>query len=178
MKKLTLSLGLLMGLLSVSSYALTFPNSTNKTSFQKPLVSSLTNGNGPFVTGSVATAITGGGQNCAGYLTATGSSYGTLMSCGATAITGILLSGGASGGTVTIYDAGTNVAYPTQNGINLTGYAEVGNQETVFEATVAANSTTFVDMHDVPIITSNGVVSYATSTSGVVVYTGTGAINQ
>lgn len=176
MKKLLLVFGVLMGLvvLSAPSFALTAPNSSNKTSLNIPLVSSQTNGNTAFTTASTSVSVTGAGQFCSGSgaTTFTGTSFGNLVSCGSTPITGLIMSGGASGGTVVIYDSNTN-------GNNANFAAEVGPQEAVFEATVAANTTTYIDAHDVPISTINGVVAYATSTSGVIVYTSKAiAINQ
>lgn len=165
MKKLILVLGVLMGLVgfTVSSYALNASGSTNKTLLQIPLVSSYTNGNTAFVTGT-----TNGGQTvqqCAGQVTSTlQNTLGQLLSCPGVPITGIQVSGGASGGTVTIYDAATNINSPSFP-------AEAGPAEVVFEATVASNTTTYIDIHDAPIRTLNGVVAWASSTSGVVVYT-------
>ena len=87
--------------------------------------------------------------------------------CPGAAITGLNLSGGTSGGNIIIYDANTNLT-------NQNFASEVGPQEVVYEATIGANTTTFVDLHDAPINTINGVVAQASSTSGVVVYSSTG----
>ena len=138
--------------------------------FQKTLVSSPTNGNTSFVTGSVGGT---SDQSCIGSAAGSGitNSGATLMACSGTPITGMVLSGGASGGTVTIYDANTNLN-------NTSFLAEVSVQEVVFEATVAASTQLYIDMSDAPIMTQNGVVVLASSTSGVVVYTGSqGKVN-
>jgi hypothetical protein len=166
MKKLLLVLGVLMGLVVLSgpSYALRAVDSTSKTVYAQPLVSSPLNGNASFITGSTNTVATGQ-QNCASQgAGATNGTQGTLMACGSTPILSFSLSGGASGGTVTIYDASTNQ-------INNSFPAEAMPQEVVFEATVAANTALYVDLSNAPINTNNGVVAAATSTSGVVIYT-------
>jgi hypothetical protein len=166
MKKLILSLGLLMvTVLSVPSFALTGSNSSNKTLVQVPLVAIPGAANGSPVAFITATTNGQAVQFCGGSATGAGgaSATGYLVSCGMTPITGINISGGASGGTVAIYDAATN-------NINQAFPAEVGSAETVFEATVAANTQNFYDLHDAPINTQNGVVVMASSTSGVVVY--------
>lgn len=173
MKKLLLVFGVLMGLvgLTVSSYALPANNSSLKTMYNRPLVSAVGNGNTAFVTGSTQglTVQSCPGTSVTGTQTPTNT---TLLACGSMPITAVMLSGGASGGTVTIYDAST-----TQNNQNFPG--EVGPVEVVYEATVAANTQNYVDLSNAPINTVNGVTAMATSTSGVVVYSSTGiATNQ
>lgn len=173
MKKLLLVIGVLMGLVS-TSYALQFSSSSNKTILQAPLVSSVSNGNAAFITGSTTTSVTNGGQYClsGGATSFTGTTQGTLMGCDVNAITALSLSGGASGGTVAVYDAMTN-------GINQANPGEVGVAECVFEATVGANTQNYYDLSNAPIQTLNGVVAYATSTSGVIVYSSkNGKINN
>lgn len=174
MKKLFLVFGVLMGLVALSnpSYALRALDSTNKTVFNVPLVSSTANGNAAFVTNTLggSTAL----QVCTTLSLGSGTSAGNLMSCGGTPITGISLSGGASGGTVTIYDANTTQAWPTAGILataNSSNAAECGPQEVVFEATVAASTQNYYDLSNDPINTNNGVVVFASSTSGAVVYT-------
>ena len=101
MKKLLLVLGVLIGLVGLTSqsYALRASDSTNKTVYAQALVSSALNGNTPFVTGSVNTTTL---QYCGQPFTGptSGSNEGTLMACGSTPIISLALSGGSSGGTV------------------------------------------------------------------------------
>lgn len=174
MKNKLLFLGVLMGLaLSSPSFALQGGDSSNKTTVQTAIVF-----NPGLANGSPAAFITGttnaqGTQFCAsaGATTGTGAATGNLSLCGGAAITGINLSGGGSGGIVSIYDASTNQT--NQNFQN-----EVGNAECVFEATVAANTQNYYDLHNAPIMAQNGVVVMASSTSGVVVYTSNGINNN
>jgi hypothetical protein len=172
MNKLLLALGVLIGLVSLNSpsYALRAGDTTNKTLYNSPLISSITNGNTAFVTASVGT---GAVQVCTATSIGSGNTNGTLMSCGSTPITGISLSGGGSGGTVTLYDANTNQAFGNGTSAfttNSSNQAESGPLEVVFEATVAANTQNYYDLSNAPINTVNGVVAMATSTSGAVVY--------
>jgi hypothetical protein len=159
MKKLILSLGLLMGLvvLGSPSYALRAGDSSQKTYLQQVLVSSANNGNAAFIT-------------------ATGSS-GILMSIPGTPITGISYSNGATTGVISIYDA--SLAVPSNGGQSAStglGTPEVGVQECVFEATVAANTGGYIDLSNAPINTVNGVVVLTSGTAGATVYT-SNAIN-
>ena len=167
MRKLFLAFLVLIGMVfSSQSFALTGGTSSNKTEFQQPLVSAVANGNTAFVTGTSLNS--GVAQFCATSPGVSGGNFqGVLLSCPGAAITGLNLSGGTSGGNIIIYDANTNLT-------NQNFASEVGPQEVVYEATIGANTTTFVDLHDAPINTINGVVAQASSTSGVVVYSSTG----
>lgn len=166
MKKLLLVFGVLMGMLTLGSqsYAVTGGNSSLKTAVQVPLVGSVSNLPTAFVTGTTNANTV---NFCSTSTTGSGATSGILLNCGGAPITGISMSGGASGGTIAIYDANTNQ-------VNQAFPAEVGSAECVFEATVAANTQNYYDLHDAPINTQNGVVAIATSTSGVVVYSSPG----
>lgn len=173
MKKLLLVFGVLIGLVG-TSYALPANNSSLKTFYNTALVSSISNGNASFVTTSTETT----NQFCSNVFAGSGGFYGTLLNCGSTAITGISLTGGTSGGYVVIYDANNNVN-PANNsasisvgGISAPG--EAGPAEVVFEVYQAANTGTYVDLSNAPISTTNGVIAYVTGTAGTVVYKGTG----
>ena len=168
MKKLFLVFAVIIGItvFSYQSFALTGGQSSNKTLFQQPLVSSVTNGNTAFVSGT--TINSGVAQYWSSSPGISGGTYqGVLLNCNGTPITGIALSAGATAGVVTIYDANTNL-------VNQNFPTEVGVQEVVFEAAVAANTGSYIDIHDAPINTVNGVVVQASGTSGVVVYTSNG----
>lgn len=168
MKKLFLVFGVLIGLFVMvhPSYALTASNSSNKTLFQSALVAYPGAGVAPvsFITGTTNSNTT---QNCTGGSGAAGIGSGYLLNCGGAPITAINISGGASGGTIAIYDVNTNQSIQSSP-------AEVGVAECVFEATVAASTQNYYDLHDAPINTQNGIVAVATSTSGVVVYSSNG----
>lgn len=147
----------MLGLVIASpSYAISFRDSTNKTMLNQPINN----------VGFLSSSTIGGN--------------GTLISIPGTPITGIMLSGGSSGGVVSIYDANvaTVAANAVAGGANTVGSVEVGNPECVFEATVGSNTQNFVDLSASPINTNNGIVVVTSSTAGVVVYTGSGTTNR
>lgn len=167
MKKLLLFLGVLMGLtvINVPAHALNARDSSNKTFLNVPLLQ--TAGNGEMVLQ--------GSQNGGGFISSTGSS-GVLVSSTGAPITGIAYSNSGTAGVLTIYDA--SFATPVQNGLScgITGgtgpcFAEVGPLETVFEATIAANTGGYYDLSNAPINTQNGVVILTSGNTGATIYT-------
>lgn len=141
MKKLLL--GVLGLILMVSpSYAIGYRDSTNKTFLQSSVGGFYSNTN-----------------------TNLGPGVGAQVTQPGIPITGLMLSGGASGGTVSIYDSGF-----MSGTFNAT--------ECAYEATIGSNTQNYVDLSQAPINTQNGIVVIATSTAGVIIYQGTGTTNK
>lgn len=165
MKKLIFLVFAGLVILTSPSYATRYLESTNKTVLQQALVGSTGLGTAQvaFVTGTTNSNTVGVCSSAGAVATPAAAASGFLLSCPGMPITGVMLSGGASGGTVTIYDANTNQ-------LNQAFPAEVGVAEVVYEATVAANTQNYVDLSNAPINTNNGIVAIASSTSGVIVY--------